>query len=251
MWKRYIPIALAFILITGPGALDAWLSLFERFFGEDRQVTVNAGSWYQALFPVLGLAVLLFGIWWTRPKKSVLPTTADESPDFQAATPASGEQLRADWMTAALNRDDENLERCLRVHDLYMDWKPMYYRAPHITLRFDVSSSSVLLLDIGEPVKGRMLLIGEECEHTPEVMSPIQGLKRSRWKRITIRQPLSQAELEELIAMHDKTVEFGFGGLDITVHGKLPDDSLSQSIRLPLPGVERVKMPSYTHVLNC
>jgi len=77
MPKRFTLIVIVFILVTGPGALDAWLSLFERFFGEGKQVTVNFGDWYQALFPLLGLLVLLFGIWWARPNKVVVAASKD------------------------------------------------------------------------------------------------------------------------------------------------------------------------------
>ena len=41
---------------------------------------INIGSWrdiYSALFPVLGLAILLFGIWWTRPNKVVAVALKD------------------------------------------------------------------------------------------------------------------------------------------------------------------------------
>ncbi len=79
MRKKYLVLALGFILITAPGAIAAWLSLFERFFGEDKQVTVTFGNWYQALFPILGLLVLLFGIWWTRPSKGIKSVTLEDS----------------------------------------------------------------------------------------------------------------------------------------------------------------------------
>lgn len=35
---------------------------------ENLEVNVSVGNWYQAAFPMLGLAVILFGLWWTRPR---------------------------------------------------------------------------------------------------------------------------------------------------------------------------------------
>lgn len=62
---------LAFLLITVPGALNAWLSLIARFETGGTKMTINWRSWqdiYSVIFPLLGLAVIIFGLWWTRQK---------------------------------------------------------------------------------------------------------------------------------------------------------------------------------------
>lgn len=79
MRKRILVVGLAFLLFTGPSAVDAWLSLIERFRGSGAKMTVNLGSFrdvYSLLFPLLGFLILLWGIWWTRPK-STPPTEVE------------------------------------------------------------------------------------------------------------------------------------------------------------------------------
>lgn len=71
-WK-YVFFAVTFLLVTGPGAVEAWLSLLDRFAEGSESVNVSLGNWYQAAFPFLGLAVLLFGIWWTRDRGTASP----------------------------------------------------------------------------------------------------------------------------------------------------------------------------------
>lgn len=62
--RKYILVGLAFVFVTAPGALDAWLSLLERLFGEsDGSFAISIGDWYELIFPPLGLAILLVVIW--------------------------------------------------------------------------------------------------------------------------------------------------------------------------------------------
>lgn len=63
--RRVLLIVGVFIFIEAPGALEDWLSLFDRF-AADEAVTVSLGQWFDLLFPIIGLGVLAFGIWWTR-----------------------------------------------------------------------------------------------------------------------------------------------------------------------------------------
>lgn len=69
MFKKYaVPIS-AFLLIIGPGAIDAWLSLIERFTKDKQRVTLSLTSItdiYELVFPLIGLFLLLFWVWWTR-----------------------------------------------------------------------------------------------------------------------------------------------------------------------------------------
>ena len=65
---KYITIVLGFLLVTAPGSIVDWLALFKIIRG-DQSMTINFGSWYNAIFPILGLGIIIFGIWWTRPNK--------------------------------------------------------------------------------------------------------------------------------------------------------------------------------------
>jgi hypothetical protein len=71
--RKPIILVLGFLLISAPGAVDSWLSLFETM-----SVAFLADI-YQLFFPVLGLLVLLFGLWWTRPKKEGTVTASYDS----------------------------------------------------------------------------------------------------------------------------------------------------------------------------
>lgn len=68
--RKYLTIGIPFALVTVPGALNAWLSLIERFLtdGEGR-VAISLGASYESVFPILGLGILLFGVWWTRDRQ--------------------------------------------------------------------------------------------------------------------------------------------------------------------------------------
>ncbi len=60
---KYIIIAVVFLLATLPGAISAWLSLYDRFFkNTEEPVMISLTNWYSAVFPLLAFAVLMFGI---------------------------------------------------------------------------------------------------------------------------------------------------------------------------------------------
>jgi len=72
--RRYFTVALVFLLVTLPGAINTWLSLYDRFINNaEKPFRIPLADWYSVGFPLLGLAVLIFGIWWTRPSKVVKP----------------------------------------------------------------------------------------------------------------------------------------------------------------------------------
>ena len=93
----------AFLLITGPGAVDAWLSLIDRFVGQvEEPISVSIGDWYEAIFPILGLIILVGVILWIRNKEevakefrlsasteSVTGSSSRASPDKEAITPSN------------------------------------------------------------------------------------------------------------------------------------------------------------------
>jgi hypothetical protein len=68
---RAIWLGIVYLFVTGPGAVSDWTSLIKSYFGGDAQLNINFGSYYGAIFPIAGLAILLFGIWWLRPKQVI------------------------------------------------------------------------------------------------------------------------------------------------------------------------------------
>ena len=74
-----IVVTIAFVLVTVPGFLEDLLSLRDRLSGPTGgSVNVSVGDWYQLIFPPLGLAILLFGIWW-------IPRVSKNEPSQQAS----------------------------------------------------------------------------------------------------------------------------------------------------------------------
>jgi hypothetical protein len=139
MWKKYILFALGFIFITAPGAVADWLSLIDRTkSGEHMSISIlNWQTIYNTIFPILGLGVLLFGIWWTRPKKEActfyenrgsLPPLLD---DF-----AQAEEVWVSWRVATsakmLSRDiwnNTHFTRLLIHHPNPTKDEPDYLKA--------------------------------------------------------------------------------------------------------------------------
>lgn len=72
--RRIAVVIIVFLLVTAPGAFDSWLSIIDRYTpgNESTVVTFNPTlSFFQIGFPVVGLALLLWGLWWTKPKVTV------------------------------------------------------------------------------------------------------------------------------------------------------------------------------------
>ena len=109
--RKFFLIGAAFLLITGPGALDAWLSLFDRFVGEaEEPVNVSIGDWYQAIFPILGLIILLGVILLTGNKK--------ETP-ISAHTKGSRNAVRQNQLETVPATESTNPLPGVIVHDTH------------------------------------------------------------------------------------------------------------------------------------
>lgn len=79
---KYGWFLLSFFVVTGPGAFDAWISIYDRFVGnEEERVTISFGAWYESAFPILGLGILAFGLWWTRGKSKSQATVETSRPN--------------------------------------------------------------------------------------------------------------------------------------------------------------------------
>ena len=87
-WLKITGIILAFLLVTLPGSIDAWLALADRVRGKAEPVTINFGSWsdiYQLIFPLLGLVILVCVVIWGR--KTSGRTSSGESAEPTPTTP--------------------------------------------------------------------------------------------------------------------------------------------------------------------
>ncbi|MDA1218799.1 MAG: hypothetical protein O2909_05090 [Chloroflexi bacterium] len=92
------------MFVTVPGMVDAWLSLADRFRGNNDGITVQVAVWeiYALVFPIVGLLILLGGVWWTRPNlsdsKSKLAKQEFEATDEQlTATSVLGKYQRGNF----------------------------------------------------------------------------------------------------------------------------------------------------------
>lgn len=87
MRYKWLLIPLAFLLITVPGAIESWLSLADRIRGEPSAVSIDLGNiWelYGLAVPILGLVILLGGLWWIEkgnrtPRKETEPRNPSPS----------------------------------------------------------------------------------------------------------------------------------------------------------------------------
>ena len=93
--RKTVLVLFGFLFITGPSAIDAWFSLYDRYSNETTEsATMNLASLtsiYQLVFPVIGLLVLLFGLWWARPPQPVSSASGSD-PDDSAKVEDSGNQ---------------------------------------------------------------------------------------------------------------------------------------------------------------
>lgn len=232
---KYIILGLAFLMVTLPGAVSSWLSLYDRFFGKvNEPVIISVTDWYSAIFPLLGFTVLMFGIWWTRPRKT--ETAFKEIDIAPVADPE--ERKRADWMAAALNRDEENFEECLRIeiNPKQIRWQNFLGKRPYLKFPFRVHSSSVFIVAIESIVRG-YLFIDEDMDKEPVITSEIKELHRSNYETLVIRQWFSAETRDELLEPEGKKVNFNFGKVVVKVTTKRPDGTDGPNYEMTLPAI--------------
>lgn len=167
---------------------------------------------------------------------------------MQATSLTPTDQLRADWMSAAINDDVGKLADCIVVGEPHISWEHLGERGDaYIEFHFKFRSSSVHLLEIGRPVEGHVRFQGGEQERIPEIIQDarrLKNLKRGRDYEISLKQFVS---FTDRIRMQSnflgKEVEFDFRGVNIRVEGTLPDGSPSIEFRFPLPDSFRIQIP--------
>lgn len=221
------------------------------------QLIIQLGwNWLSRMFTIpwireVGFLVLfiaaLFAVAWYLPKLS--PRLSGSSvKKIETEQEPSGiskyNQQYADWMTAALNRDENNFPRCIFVHNMTINWLPLRETDSYFLIHYDVYSSSVFRLDIGKKVDGHLRYGSEPMERIIEVLSPIEQLERSTTQHITLRQWVSDSRMNRIALDGGKEINLIFSDINIWVEAKLPDGSEGPKFRLPIPNKWKVKMPT-------
>lgn len=117
--RKYLLFGGGFAVFTGAAALEAWLSLIDRMTGRTDGVTFDflSRDLFSMVFPIFGLVLILFGIWWTRPKR---PAVADAEPSVavtDSAVPTAESEPLADSRSFGVKIGD--------LEDLVSDRPPM------------------------------------------------------------------------------------------------------------------------------
>lgn len=180
------------------------------------------------------------------------PKQPDTKKTESAPTSDPQERKRADWMTANLNRDRDNLAGCLVVSVVDIDWRGLrgaiHGEDPYIEIHFDIHSSSVLNFDIGKNWDGRIKYEDAELKDPPEVRTAIKQLERSDRAQFTLRQWFSDAVMSRINQSGGEQVILDFSKVNISVEAKLPDNSKGPTCRLPLPDTFSVKVPTFAEL---
>ncbi len=119
---------------------------------------------------------------------------------------------------------------------------------PYIDIHFNVYSSSVFNLDIGNNGNGRIKYQGAKLKDPPEVRTVIKQLERGIKARLTLRQWFSDAVMSRINQKGGKKITLDFGDLNISVEAKLPDGSVELDCRLPLPYTINIIIPTSTEL---
>ncbi len=166
------------------------------------------------------------------------------------ATSTNYDQRYADWMTAALNRDENNFPRCIFVHNMTINWLPLRETDSYFLVHYDVYSSSVFSLDIGKRVDGHLRYGSEPMERTIEVLTPIEHLERSATQHLVLRQWVSQSRMNRVALDGGKEINLIFRDINIWVEAKLPDGSEGPKCRLPIPDKRKERIPTRVELEN-
>jgi len=167
--------------------------------------------------------------------------------------PIANERKYAGWMTDELNRDLGTLPSCVKACNLDINWHHLIDTDSYFELNLNVYSSSVLKVNIGKRIVGH-LRYGkeekEEFERSPEIMKPIEQLKRSDERRLTLRQWVSQSMMNKITLDSGKEIVLDFSTVDIRVDTNLPDGSQGPNCRLVVPNQFSTRLPTRFEIEN-
>jgi len=208
-------------------------------------MSIGIGTWqsiYGTVFPILGLAILLFGIWWTRPKKMV--------PNGQRQEKSDKSIRLIEQMSEAIQRDIGNLPLCVKVCNLGIDWRHLADTDSYFELNFDVYSSSVFKIDIGKRIDGHLRYGKEEFERSLEVKKPIEQLKRGDERRLTLRQWVSQSMMNRIAIDGGNEIVLDFSTVNISVDANLSDGEQCPNCSLVVPNQFPTRLSTRGEVEN-
>ena len=194
-------------------------------------MTVDVNSWrdiYSIVFPVLGLGILLWGIWWTRPKRPLVEQTK--------------EQLTPSWLAQILKGDKANLSNILYGRDYIWSFDGLKNVDSFIEMTMTlINAAAFPILVIG--AKGRFLIEEQECAQAAE-MEGRTRIHHGEAVGIRIKQRLSQEMVNLIIGrkMHQVPLRISLKLCQIVVQPEItgeqsePSDiSLGRDQNVPIP----------------
>ena len=227
------------MFITVPGAIDAWWSLITRFSGQGAGVTISFGSaseLYRLGFPLLGLAVLLFGIWWTRPKRGFASEKSTDGISKEISRSAN-------WLYYALRDDPEHLDLRILFRQPLVYWHGVGKLEPYLELRIYIANRTRFHIVVDRQVSdGYLHYNGQSLINRAEIRTVFK-LPHASEDLLTIFQSVSKEIIQDLSSSVGNSVVFDLSNLRFMVQSQFPDDSPGPHSHLKLPSPWKVKVP--------
>lgn len=154
------------------------------------------------------------------------------------------ERKYADWMTTALNQDNNNLPSCLEVTEPRVNFAPLCETDSYFIITYVIRSSSIYTLDIGKTIEGHLRYKSEPMEKIPEVLNHIEHLERSSTKQLKLRQWVSQTRMNQVVLDGGSEIYLLFSDVNIWVEARFPDGSSGPKFRLPIQDKLKLRMPT-------
>ncbi|MFC1987391.1 hypothetical protein ACFLVH_02465 [Chloroflexota bacterium] len=224
---------LSFIILTLPGALNAWWSLWGKIKGVEMP-SLNFG-WLNWLLPILGL--ILFTTVILQARKS----TATVMSDYDNESTEYGNILRK-----MMDEDIHKPAYCMDVRASRVVFDHIRDKAgPYLVFEFQVHSSSVYKIRFNTEPKGHIIYENQELKDSPEYplgswMSQKPTLSRKETGTIELRQFLLPEIANSIIDMSNtktktKHVSFNFSQLYIMCDVINPNGDTGTTWRCWLP----------------
>lgn len=152
-------------------------------------------------------------------------------------------QQYADMMTTHLARDRDRLTRRIHVCNRQIDWHHIGGMDAYVQFSFEVFSSSVFDLDIGQKLDGHIKYEGHPLKDKPQVPDPLKALKRGDSKILVLRQFLSPEVVADIQNKAGKEICFDFSQVHIWLASKELDGSPGEPCKLGVPSEYRCQIP--------
>lgn len=167
------------------------------------------------------------------------------------------DQRYAAWMTAAFNRDMDDLQNCLYIYHHGIDFKHLIDINPYFEVTYQIRSASVFTLNIGKNIDGHIFYEDSEFDREPEVRKSIGQLERNGHDKIVLRQWVSlpmvgkiteDAQADAMVTDEERELTFYFKEVNIVVSSKYPDASEGPHCRLDIPSKISKKIPTWAEL---